>query len=110
LDASRHFRIDFDYRDLDVFFLAVSGKIVAFVEMELREAADAAIDGLNGARSNTAARMMPWFAFTTRLARSSKRTSTTAISKSLCSRRVHERLELLWIFANRQELIKPGVN
>jgi hypothetical protein len=31
---------------LDVFFLAVSGKIVAFVEMELREAADAAIDGL----------------------------------------------------------------
>jgi len=27
--------------------------------MELREAADAAIDGLNGARSNTAARMMP---------------------------------------------------
>jgi len=27
--------------------------------MELREAADAAIDGLNGSRSNTAARMMP---------------------------------------------------
>jgi hypothetical protein len=67
---------------LDVFFLAVSGKIVAFVEMELREAADAAIDGLNGARSNTAALIIPWFAFTTRLARSSKRTSTTAISKS----------------------------
>jgi hypothetical protein len=48
---------------LDVFFLAVSGKIVAFVEMELREAADAAIDGLNGARSNTAALIIPWFAY-----------------------------------------------